>query len=133
MFVDFVRTWGTEISIVIRVLGIITAVLFYLPLQIREAKVRNGLRLLRYELLAGGIVFMLINIPSLFSLIDLVKRFDRQPFTNSMLQLVNAIGYLFIVILLAVIYRQQFSEKQKGFHNQISDVEDGKSKVVPNT
>lgn len=121
--IDFIREWGTELSIIIRICGIITVVLFFLPLQIKEAAVKNGLRLLRYELLAGGVLFMLINFPSLYFLFQLMNKSGRQPFTNSSLQLLNAVGYFAIALLLAIIYRQQFTDEAKRYHDKVSKLE----------
>lgn len=117
----FVITWGAELSIAIRILGVIMVTLFFLPLQFREAQVKNGLILLRYELLIGGILFMFINLPSLYFLFDILD--TPQKFTNVLLQILNAVGYLLIAILLVVIYRQQFSEEQKEFHKKVDALE----------
>lgn len=128
MISNFIIHWGTEVSIGLRVLSSIMVLFFLLPLQIKEAKVKNSLKSLRVELLACGIILLLINFFSLFFLIDLWMKDTPQKLTNSGLQIINALAYFALALLGNFMYRQQFTDEAKEFHAQIQKLEDEKKK-----
>lgn len=113
-------------SIVLRLISCLILVVFLIPLQIKEATVQNGLRRLRLLLLAFGVVLLLANI---FSLVFLFLAYSvPQKPLNALLQIINAVTFLVLSVLIRLVYKQQYTDESKDFHAQIHTIEE-KEKV----
>lgn len=124
MLEHFIITWGTEVSFIIRLVAAIIILFFFLPLQVKEAGVKNGLKRLRYQLLAEGVIVFMVNLTSMFFLWDLYVRDVPQKFINSSLQVINALAFFFIAAIALMIYRQSYTEDQKELHEKIGKLEE---------
>ena len=112
------------VNVVIR---IVTAILFLtliIPLQVKEAGVKNGLRLLRKELLLSGIIIFLVNTIGLLTIV--IKYFfgDVAVQTSTpIITLFNSIGFLAIGFIKLNIYHQQYTPENKRIHTMIAQHE----------
>lgn len=118
-------------SIIVRVMAGMTLLFFVIPLQTREAGVKNGLRTLRKQLLVSGITIFIINT---FGLLIYIMRMivDDGMFrflTNS-LAIVNSLGFATMAFIKYQIYHQNYTPEQKKKHEIISEIEKGNLKVV---
>lgn len=110
------------------VAGIITAA-FVIPLQIKQAGVRNGLRLLRKQMLAKGFLALFIAIVSVVVLtLKYLYDGDFLPVITTGLVLLHAVGILGKSIIDYEIYHHQYSEESKRLHAKIEAIELGKAK-----
>jgi hypothetical protein len=111
--------WGTEGSIIVRALSIAVLMIYVIPLQIRESRVKNGLRKLRIQMLSAGTIILLMNLVTLWiTFRGLSKAVDFPP-DSEFLQIFNASGFFGISVIFFLIYHQQFSPKQKELHKKI--------------
>lgn len=124
MFNNFIVTWGIEISILVRILSCVIILFFFLPLQVKEARVQNGLRKLRYQLLAEGLILFLTNVLSLYFLFDIFINNTPQKFINSGLQILNAFAFLTMSIIAFLIYKQQYTEQSREAHKKLAEIEE---------
>jgi uncharacterized membrane protein len=124
--IDFLISNSVLISIILRVISCIILLVFCIPLQIKEARVANGLRLLRIQLLAFGLILFHTNLFSLFFLID-AWGVEQKPL-NASLQIINAIAFLSLALIGNRIYRTQYTEPIKEAHEEIERLEKSKSK-----
>lgn len=112
--------------------GFITLALV-LPLQFKEAGIRNGLRRLRKQMLAKG---ALAGIVITASIIGLTSRFfisdvDTFRYIITVMILIHALGTLGKSIIDLLIYHQQYSPESKELHKKIEVMED--KRVADNT
>lgn len=118
---EILTAYSIPTSILIRIISCILIGIFLIPLQIKEANVKNGLRILRFQLLAGGIILFLTNI---FSLAFLVLAMDTpQKPLNALLQIINAIAFLVLSWIAMTIYRTQYTDEAKAYHAKIDKLE----------
>lgn len=102
------------ISIFICILAFIITLAFVLPLQIKEAMVKNGLSKLRKLMLMSGIVMIIMEIAAILSL---TLRFfvsgDLARYSTVILIFIFSLGMLAFAIIKRTIYKQQFVEKHE--------------------
>jgi len=106
----------TLLALFLRIISSILLLIFCIPLQIKEAKVNNGLKILRYQLLAFGIILFITNC---ISMIFLTERFFdnvQDPFSASLLQIINSVAFLLIAIIGHLMYHSQYTEENKKLH-----------------
>ena len=103
---------------------------YVIPLQIREANVKNGLRSLRVLMLASGLVMIALNIVSIFVLTSrfFIPAGDLYRYLSVFMVLLHAIGFLAFAIIKRKMYRTQYSDKQKELHEKIEVLEDAQEK-----
>ena len=99
----FIIHYGTGISIILRILSSIILLFFFIPLQIKEALVKNGLKKLRLQLLAVGVLTIVTNLLTGYILIVITQTYTKQHFDNILAQLVNAVASLALSIVLPII------------------------------
>lgn len=116
---ELILQYGTSFSIVVRLLSIILLLFFCIPLQIREVTVKNGLKILRIQLLSFGILLLFVNIITLLLLLDVTNQPAHLP--NSWLQVVNALAFLGISFIANRIYNSQYTDISKEIHRQIAN------------
>lgn len=106
------------------IIRLVTAFLFLtliIPLQIKEAGVKNGLRILRKELLFSGIIMFLINTIGLSVIV--VNYFFGAAATQivtPIITLLNSVGFLTIALIKLNIYHQQYTPENKRIHTMIA-------------
>lgn len=115
-----------EFSIVINVaIRIITALVFMgflLPLFIKEAGVKNGLRLLRYELLFTGTIIFIVNISGLFIILFRYLGFDLGKITD-IVTYFNSFAFLAYSLVKLKIYTQRYTPENKALHEKFEKIE----------
>lgn len=118
---------GLYLSIVFIALSAIIIIVFNVPLQIREAKVKNGLAKLRIQLLLFGFVLLVTNFVSLFFLAELgIRVFNTMIVVNQHMQILLAIygaSHFALACIGYMIYHQQYTSKQKELHARIEKIE----------
>lgn len=114
---ELLTSYSIPAAIILRGLSCILLILFLLPLQIREVHVKNELRTLRFQLLGIGVTLLLTNV---FTLVGLLIAFNnpQQP-VNAILQILNAITFLILAILMQKIYQSQYTQKSKDYHSYV--------------
>lgn len=125
---ELILKYGTDLSIVIRLVSFLVVFFFVLPLQISEAGVRNSLRKLRYQLLGIGCIIIIINVLSLYFLFDILIHETVQKEFNVWLQILNALAYLGMAIIGFHIYHQQYTQESKDFHKKVEIMETKRKK-----
>lgn len=113
------------VSIIILVVAGIIAAAFVIPLQLKEARVKNGLARLRKQMLAKGIFTEIVIIFSLFSLTGrfIIHDTTTLRYTITLVILFFALFILFGVVLDYLIYNQNYTEKNKKLHEKIEQME----------
>lgn len=113
-------------AILLHILSAIIVGFFVIPLQIREAGVKNGLRKLRVQLLIYGFT---IEGLSIVTIIILSSRYfktlvDAQVLRLLILLLVllHAIAFFGLAIVGWLIYHQQYSDENKEVHEKIEKI-----------
>lgn len=117
--------YGLESVIINATIRIITALIFItylLPLLIREARVKNGLKSLRYELLFTGIIIFLVNLSGLFIIIFRYLGFDVRNITDFVTYF-NTLGFLGYALVKLKIYTQKYTPAQRELHKKFAKME----------
>lgn len=119
------------ISIVLLVVSILVSVGFVIPLQIGQMGIKNGLVLLRRQLLtkrALGIIGSIIAILSLLSRF-IFGNTDFARYVVVSLVFVFSLRDLVDSCIDSWIYHTQYTEKSIEFHRQVSDLENKEEKL----
>lgn len=109
------------------ILRLITAFIFLryiIPLQIKEANVKNGLLILRRELLISGVMLLLIN--SLGLCIILLRYFVGDTIArivSEVVTLFNSLGLFAVGLIKYQIYHQEYTPENKKKHDRIYELE----------
>lgn len=127
-FVTLLADYAPWIAGGLRVFAIIQALMFILPLQIREAKVKNGLRLLRYQLLLFGLILLLINVSSLYFLFHNTNLLScyfscDESISPALFQVVTGLAFFSLSMLGFHMYHTQYTDEAKQIHEQIHELE----------
>jgi len=115
---------GIILSIIIRIITSIILLWLVIPLQIKQAQVKNGLKTLRKALLLSGLLLFLINTVGLIIIVI-------RPIANSatvklvidIASIINSIGFFSLGILWFLIYKQQFTDKNIKLHEKVEKQE----------
>ena len=116
---NIILQYGTSFAIGVRILAVVLLLFFCIPLQVKEVAVKNGLRLLRVQLLAFGILLLIVNIVTFILLLNVMNQPPRLP--NSWLQIINALAFFGASYILNAIYRTQYTDESKELHKQIAE------------
>lgn len=112
------------ISIIILLIGVLINAIYILPLQIKQAKVKNGLAGLRIFMLAQGSLNLLVGI---FLIIALASRFftegDTVRYATATIMFVISIAFFTFTLIWVFMYRQQFTPRQVKLHAKIEKEE----------
>lgn len=111
-------------SVGVNIASFFIVALFIVPLQVKEARVKNGLAMLRKQLLLYGIT---VSTLSLLNAIVLTTRFYvpesvRMAITISLI-FIHSLGFAGLAVLGYKIYHQQYTDISKAIHAQIEKVE----------
>lgn len=117
----------SEFSFVINVVfRVITAIIFIallIPLVWKEALVKNGLKMLRYELLFTSTIIFFISTSGLF--IVLLRQFGiNTQLATEIVTLFNSIGFLAYALVKRKIYTQEYSPENKHRHAKLAEMEE---------
>lgn len=114
-----------SLSIFIHILALIIHATWVIPLQIKEANVKNGLRRLRVLMLASGITFIFLSIVTIFVLTSrfFIPASDLYRYISVSMVLLHAIGFLTFSLIKRAIYKQQYSTEQKSLHAKLDKIE----------
>lgn len=122
MISEFIIKFGLYISVIIRIIAFAILLFQIIPLQVKEAGVRNGLRKLRLLLLILGIGLFIGNAIALWLLfttkITLGGRFDTR-----FIQILSASFILMPSIALYLIYHLQYTPEAKEIHKRVEIAE----------
>lgn len=116
----FIYQYGTILSIILRIISSIIMLFFFIPLQIKEALVKNGLRKLRIQLLTVGIIIFITNILTGYILWEILITYAKERLDNIEAQVLNAIASIVLSVILYQIYKFQYSPNSKRQHEQIA-------------
>lgn len=115
-----------ELSLIINVgVRIVTAIIFItylLPLFIKEAAVKNGLRVLRLELLFTGSIIFLVNTSGLFIILFRYLGHDLTQITD-IVSFFNTFGFLAYALIKLRIYTQKYTPENKALHAKFEKIE----------
>lgn len=96
----------------------------YIPLQIKEAKVQNGLKALRLQMLASGLTAIFLNIISIVILgFPLIFNGDLGRFITVFLVFSHALGFLSFSLIKRSMYTSHYSDESKKHHARIEVLE----------
>lgn len=118
-----VTTLTFVLNVAIRVVTAIIFVLFLIPLIVKEAAVKNGLRQLRYEMLMTGAIIFTVNTVGLS--IILLRSFDVD--TSGIVEVItfiNSFGFLAYALVKLKIYTQSYTPEKKRLHEKIAKLEE---------
>lgn len=93
-----------------------------LPLQIREARVNNGLRKLRYELLAYGTIILVLNMCRIYALITYLLGDEVLNPIQAVLLVIGSLGYIALAVIGHIMYQQNYSSENKEVHKKIEEL-----------
>jgi hypothetical protein len=117
-------------SIFVHIVAAITILIFIIPLQIKQAGVKNGLIRLRKQLLAresinlGIIAISIIVLATRFSGMNI----DFIRVTLGVMIFIQALGMMFKAFIDFKIYRQQYSPANILVHEKIAVLEKARVK-----
>jgi hypothetical protein len=120
---------GLIANVVLRVITAIIFIKFIIPLQIKQAHVKNGLKLLRTELLVSGIILFLVNTIGLGVIVvrPYVDPNQLRYFTD-FIALFNSVGFFTVAIIKFQIYNSQYTPESILMHEKIEKLEKKKTK-----
>jgi len=113
--------FGADFSLIIRIIAFIILLWQVIPLQIKEAKVKNGLRKMRILLLIMDYSILLQNIQAMI-LICLTKGTTNE--ISIFFQVVGALLTLVLAIVLYLIYHDQYTLESKEIHRRIDKLKE---------
>lgn len=105
--IQIIPNFGTDIAIIIRIITAVIFLLFVIPLQIKESKVKNGLSMLRRQMLISGVAVLSSNFVSLYFLFIQIPK-GGYSIPSQFLQVINAATFLLIAVVGYKIYHQQY-------------------------
>lgn len=117
------------ISTVIRVITGIILLAFVIPLQWKQANVKNGLRSLRKALLVSGIILFIVMETGLIIILfkPFVSMKTNRLITDS-IAIFNSVGFFIIAYIKYQIYHEQYTPKNIKLHEKIEKQEEKESK-----
>src|SRR4051794_4762599 len=106
--------WATIISVLLRLAAVVVLMAFVIPLQIKEAGVKNGLAVLRKQLLFSGILLTFVTgIGTAFLLFRAILDDGWYRIFSNGLSILNSAAFLAVAWIFYQIYHQQYSPEQK--------------------
>lgn len=117
------------VSIVVLVISVIITSFFVIPLQYKESKVRNGLLPLRMNLLKYGSTILFLSVLTIITLsLRFIVSGDLARYMIVILILFYSIGFLYLSIIGARIWRTNYSAENKELHRRIDLLEKRETK-----
>lgn len=125
---DFIILHGSQLALLIRIAAFLLAIVFIIPLMIKQTRVRNGLRIFRWLLLHYGILINIENLITIWFFIDLISHHTPQKLLNSELQIVNAVIFFFASFIGFLMYHFQFNEENIKIHKDAANLTSDRKK-----
>jgi len=119
----FILHYGTPIAVFLRLISCVELLFFCIPLQIKELRVVNGLRVLRVQLLSFGIILFLVNAITIYFLVDILLHTHSQSTLNIWLQLVNAFAFNAMSFVGHRMYTTQYNDESIERHIKVEKLE----------
>lgn len=116
---DFILSNSAIIALFLRLFSLFISLIFIIPLMVKQAQVKNGLRVFRWLLMGYGILINVSNLLTSYFLFDVISSSVVQKELNSYLQIINAIIFLLASLLGYAMYHYQFTEENVKFHAKI--------------
>lgn len=110
------------LNAVVRIVTAFVFLIFILPLLFKESRVKNGLRVLRVEMLMSGSIIFFINTIGLIVIVFRIGNIPTQAITNFVTYF-NTFGFLLYAILQLRIYTQKYTPDQKKLHEKFYKME----------
>jgi CDP-diglyceride synthetase len=118
-------TIGFTTSIIFFSMAIVIIVFTVIPLQFKEAFVKNGLQKLRKKLLIKGVAILLVAITSILALTGrfVVGVSEVARYYIVIMVVANATGILVLAVLDYLIYHEQYTPEAKKIHVLVDKLE----------
>ena len=117
------------LALIIRVITSIILLALVIPLQYRQATVKNGLKTLRKALLFSGFLIFWVNTVGLVIIvIRPIAHPETVKFVTDFVSVLNIFGFFALAVLWLLIYRQQFTDINIKLHEKIEKEEKKKEK-----
>jgi len=110
------------LNVAVRCFTAIIFMAFLLPLLLKEATVKNGLKQLRIEMLLSGTIIFLVNTVGLFIILFRFLEADVQTFSDFVTYF-NTFGFLAYAIVKLRVYTQKYSPENKKLHEEFERIE----------
>jgi len=119
------------INTFIRITTAIIFLAFIIPLQWKEANVKNGLKKLRKQLLVSGLIIFHLNIIGLsVVLIKYVTGDSSLQGITEIVTLISSLGFFAIAIIEYQVYHQRYTPEQKKLHAEFEKMEVAANKAA---
>lgn len=110
------------INVIFRIITAIVFLAFLFPLFIKEAKVKNGLRLLRFELLFTGTIIFLVNTLGLVIIVFRYANYDTR-LVSEVVTYFNTFSLLVYALVKYKIYTFKYAPENKKLHEKLEKIE----------
>jgi positive regulator of sigma E activity len=130
-FIFEINIWVVVISAVFRVLAAIDF-LHVIWFAWKEVLVKNGLKILREQLLTSSTILFLINTVGL--LLIIIRPFSSSEIylqLSGALAILNSVGFWIVGRIKRLIYTQSYTPEQKYNHSIIDKLESGDYELIP--
>lgn len=130
----FILTTIYLLAILFHIVALIICLAFVIPLQIKEARVKNGLKMLRVQMLGSGLTIIFLSIFSIIALtIPLIfadrplysprtEPFELYQYISIGVVFFHSLGFLVLALIKRAMYHQQYSDYQKAIHKRVDDI-----------
>lgn len=131
----FILTTLYLLAILLHVLALIICLAFVIPLQIKEAKVKNGLKMLRLQMLGSGLTIIFLSFVSIIAL-SIPIIFAKRPLYSQPVEpielyrivsvfvvFLHALGFFILSLIKRAMYHQQYSDIYKRLHAKAEELE----------
>ncbi len=119
--------WAIIINVFIRLITVFIFLRYLIPLFVKEAQVKNGLKGLRYELLFTGLIIFFVNTTGIFIIVLRYLGVNIVLATN-VVTYFNTIGFLVYALIKLRIYTQRYTPENKLLHEKIEKFEKSEMK-----
>ena len=111
-------------SLGLLIVGILISALFIIPLQVKQAKVKNGLAMLRRLMLLQGILNLLVGVAAISAITSAYfTEIEATRYVSMIMVLIFSVSFLTFIVIWVIMYRQQFSTDQKRLHEKVAKQE----------
>lgn len=111
-------------NVIIRVITALLFIAYLMPLLIREATVKNGLKKLRFELLFTGSLIFIVNTSGLWIIFHryFIGTARLEEITN-IITVINTFGFLLYAITMLNVYTHKYTPENKKLHEKFDRIE----------
>jgi len=120
---NLIENYGYYLALLVRGIATIILVFQIIPLQFKEAQVKNGLGKLRKQLLIVGFTLLFTN---LLAMILIHTARNTTEGMSIVIQIINAFALLILSFILYLIYHEQYAPEAKEIRRQVEIVQNKK-------